>query len=67
MKLVHMASGLAVAIALAACADKARIFRRQHRLQIRLFQQHNNLLSSNRMSPVPSGSVRKSHCRLMLC
>ncbi len=29
MKLVHMASGLAVAIALAACADKARIFRRQ--------------------------------------
>ena len=74
MKLVHMASGLAVAIALAACADKsadiqtkARIFSRQHRLQIRLFQQHNNLLSSNRMSPVPFGSVRKSHCRLMPC
>ncbi len=67
MKLVHMASGLAVAIALAACADKSADIQTQPRLQIRLFQQHNNLLSSNRMSPVPSGSVRKSHCRLMLC
>ncbi len=67
MKLVHMASGLAVAIALAACADKSADIQTPARLQIRLFQQHNNLLSSNRMSPVPSGSVRKSHCRLMLC
>ena len=38
MKLVHMASGLAVAIALATAQIKARIFRRQPRLQIRLFQ-----------------------------
>ncbi|MFP1452503.1 hypothetical protein ACLB1N_15840 [Escherichia coli] len=66
MKLVHMASGLAVAIALAACADKSADIQTPARLQIRLFQQH-NLLSSNRMSPVPSGSGRKSHCRLMLC
>ncbi len=60
MKLVHMASGLAVAIALAACADKnAGYSDARHRLQIRLFQQHNNQLSSNRMSPVPSGSIQK--------
>lgn len=67
MKLVHMASGLAVAIALAACADKSADIQTPAPPQIRLFQQHNNLLSSNRMSPVPFGSVRKSHCRLMPC
>lgn len=69
MKLVHMASGLAVAIALAACADKSADIQTPAPAANTsiLFQQHNNLLSSNRMSPVPSGSVRKSHCRLMLC
>ncbi len=37
MKLVHMASGLAVAIRWRLAQIKARIFRRQHRLQIVYF------------------------------
>lgn len=67
MKLVHMASGLAVAIALAACADKSADIQTPAPAANTSISQHNNLLSSNRMSPVPFGSVRKSHCRLMLC
>lgn len=66
MKLVHMASGLAVAIALAACADKSADIQTPApaaNTSISATQQ----LSSNRMSPVPFGSVRKSHCRLMPC
>ncbi len=50
-ELVHMASGLAVAIALAACADKSADIQTPAPAAIRLFQQHNNLLSSNPMSP----------------
>ncbi len=56
MKLVHMASGLAVAIALAACADKSADIQTPAPAANTSIQQHNNLLSSNRMSPVPSDS-----------
>lgn len=67
MKLVHMASGLAVAIALAACADKSADIQTPAPAA-------NTSISATQQPAIQqpnvsgtSGSVRKSHCRLMLC
>lgn len=67
MKLVHMASGLAVAIALAACADKSADIQTPAPAANTSISATQQPAIQHRMSPVPSGSVRKSHCRLMLC
>lgn len=67
MKLVHMASGLAVAIALAACADKsADIQTPAPAANTSISATQQPAIQQPNVS-VPSGSVRKSHCRLMLC
>lgn len=67
MKLVHMASGLAVAIALAACADKsADIQTPAPAANTSISATQQPAIQQPNVS-VPSGSGRKSHCRLMLC
>lgn len=67
MKLVHMASGLAVAIALAACADKSADIQTPAPAA-------NTSISATQQPAIQQpnvsgtfGSVRKSHCRLMPC
>lgn len=67
MKLVHMASGLAVAIALAACADKsADIQTPAPAANTSISATQQPAIQQPNVS-VPFGSVRKSHCRLMPC
>lgn len=67
MKLVHMASGLAVAIALAACADKSADIQTPAPAANTSISATQQPAIQQPNAPVPSGSGRKSHCRLMLC
>ena len=73
MKLVHMASGLAVAIALAACADKSADIQTPapaantsiSATQQPAIQQPNVKVYG--VQALGAASMANSHCRLMLC